>query len=218
MVIDKAELIPDEERPVFEMSIEKRDTTTTESKGKKKTGGGKSSKVSRPVGQFTKDGELVCEFSSVKEAINVLNSETGKEHHVNSIYQSCNKGGSAYGYVWKYLDKVSEIKGSEEIEVKSVEETTPVEDTTSIESVEERKLEKSGDKVKEVFVAYYLNKDKTIDRTREIGRFGSHKDTYTSLGIHKSDLSKYLKGDRRSIKWKNEDGQKVRIGVEKLAA
>ena len=218
MVVDKAELIPVEERPVFEMSVEKRDTTITKSKGKKETTGGKSSKVSRPVGQFTKDGELVCEFSSVNEAINVLNSKTGKEHHVNSIYQSCNKGGSAYGYVWKYLDKVSEIKDSEEVEVKSVVATTPVEDTISIESVEEKKLEKSGDKVKEVFVAYYLHKDKTLDRTREIGRFGSHKDTCTTLGINKGVLSNYLKGRKDSIFWNNEDGLKVRIGVEKQAA
>ena len=218
MVVDKAELIPVEERPVFEMSIEKRETTSTKPKGKKKTVSGKSSKVSKHIGQFTKDGELVREFSSVKEAINVLNSETGKMYHVNNIYQSCKKGGSAYGYFWKYLGKVSEIKGSEELKVKSVVATTTVEDTTSTESVVERELEKSCDKVKEVFVAYYLNKDKTLDRTREIGRFGSHKDTCTSLGINKGVLSNYLKGRKDSIFWNNEDGQKVRIGVEKLAA
>ena len=218
MVVDKTELIPVEERPVFETSIEKRDTTTSKSMGKKKAVGGISSKVSKPVGQFTKDGELVCEFSSVCEAINVLNSETGKEHHVNSIYQSCNKGCSAYGYVWKYLCEVSEIKGSEEVEVKSVVATTPVEDTISIESVEEKKLEKSGDKVKEVFVAYYLKKDKTIDRTREIGRYISQQDACNSLGINKGVLSNYLNGRKDSIFWNNEDGQKVRIGFDKIAA
>ena len=218
MVVDKAELIPVEERPVFEMSIEKRGTTKTKSKGKKKTAGGKSSKVPRPVGQFTEDGKLVREFSSVREAITVLNSETGKERTVSSIYQSCKNGKPAHGYFWKYLDKVSETKGSEELEVKSVGETTPVEEATSIKRVVEKKLEKSGDKVNEVFVAYYLHKDKTLDRTREIGRFSSHKDTYTTLGINKGVLSNYLKGRKDSIFWNNEDGQKVRIGVEKLAA
>ena len=80
------------------------------------------------------------------------------------------------------------------------------------------KLMKTSGKVKEVFVVYHLNKDKTFDRTREIGRFGSHKDTCTTLGINKGVLSNYLKGRKDSIFWNNEDGQKVRIGVEKLAA
>ena len=219
LIIKKAEKESFEGEFVPQIKVVERETTRKEKSAMKKVKSvKKGSKGSRPVGQFTEDGKLVREFSSVKEATTVLNSETGKKRLANNIYQSCNKGCSAYGYFWKYLGEVSEIKGSEEMEVKSVEETIPVEDTTTIESVEEKKLEKSGDKVKEVFVAYYLNKDKTIDRTREIGRFCSHKDTYTSLGINKGVLSNYLKGRKDSIFWNNEDGQKVRIGVEKLAA
>ena len=105
----------------------------------------------------------------------------------------------------KTVKKTKTVKGSK----KSSDKKT--------ETLKEKLMKTSG-KVKEVFVVYYLNKDKTFDRTREIGRFGSHKDTCTTLGINKGVLSNYLKGRKDSIFWNNEDGQKVRIGVEKLAA
>ena len=81
-----------------------------------------------------------------------------------------------------------------------------------------KKLTKTGRKVSEMLVAYYMTKGKEIDKTREIGRFTSQQEVCNSLGINKGVLSNYLKGRKDNIFWNNEDGQKVRIGVEKLAA
>ena len=89
---------------------------------------------------------------------------------------------------------------------------------TSSSIIGEEKLEKSEEKVSKMFIAYYLNRNKELDKTREIGRFSSQQDVCNSLGINKGVLSNYLKGRKDSIFWNNEDGQKVRIGVEKLAA
>ena len=85
------------------------------------------------------------------------------------------------------------------------------------ETVKE-KLTKTGRKVSEMLVAYYMTKGKEIDKTREIGRFTSQQEVCNSLGINKGVLSNYLKGRKDSIFWHDEVGQKVRIGVEKLAA
>ena len=222
LIIKKAEKESFEGDFGFKIKVVKKETTRKDKSTTKKVKSIKTGrKVSRPVGQYTKDGELVREFSSVSEAIKVLNSETGKKRHINNIYQSCKKGGAAYGYYWKYLCEVSEIKDSEETEVKRVDAISTIGDTTtSIDRVVEKKLKSTGDKVKEMFVAYYLNKDKTLDRSREIGRYSSHAETCNTLGIYKSDLSKYLKGDRRSIKWIKDKatGLIERIGVVKLAS
>ena len=114
LIVKKAETESFEGEFVSKIKVEKKETTHKEKPAKKKEKSTKTgSKVSRPVGQYTEEGELVRKFSSVREAINVLNSETGKAYHVNNIYQSCKKGGSAYGFYWKYLEAVSEIRSSE---------------------------------------------------------------------------------------------------------
>ena len=176
-------------------------------------------KASKPVNQFSKDGKLEMSFTSVNEAIEWLNSTRNKKHHPKSIHQSCNKGGIAYGYLWEYKSEISEIKVPEEIKFQDEEETNIVAKTTKpFKRLEKGKLARSGKKGSELLVAYYMNKDKEIDRTREIGRFISQQDACNSLGINKGVLSNYLKGRKDSIFWNNEGGQKVRIGFERIAA
>lgn len=89
---------------------------------------------------------------------------------------------------------------------------------TPKEKVMNEKLEKSGKKSSGNLVAYYLNDYKEIDKTREIGRFSSQQEACDSLGINKGVLSNYLKGRKSSVFFHTEDGHKVRIGFEKLAA
>lgn len=65
--------------------------------GKKKT----AMRFSRPVLQLDKNGNIINEFSSAKEADEFYSS--GKGHHISDV---CNgKRKTAYGYIWKYKDE-----------------------------------------------------------------------------------------------------------------
>lgn len=63
--------------------------------------------LKKPVGMFTKSGELLHTFDGVRSAERWLNSEgITSSHNASSIIADCANGGrhkTAYGYVWKYL-------------------------------------------------------------------------------------------------------------------
>ena len=193
----------------------------TETSKCKKTTVEKSSKGETPVKgrgksvvQYTKDDVLVRIYSSVKEAVEVLSSGTGKDCKNANVYQALREGGSAYGYKWRYQEvSVSGTPETTTKEVLHVEE--PV---VATGKVIKEKLDKTGVKVSEMLVAYYMDKNKEIDRTKEIGRFISQQDACNSLRINKGVLSNYLKGRKDSVFYNTEDGQKVRIGFERVAA
>ena len=116
------------------------------------------------------------------------------------------------GYV-KDEKNYDKIKESKEKETSIVVETT-----IPVKRLEKKKLEKSGKKVSECLVAYYLNKEKQLDKAREIGRYTSQQDACNSLCIKKSVLSNYLNGRKASVFFITPEGDKVRIGFEKVAA
>ena len=179
-------------------------------------------KTGKPVGRYTKEDELIKVYSSVKDAVKELSSETGKDCKTANIYQAIREGVTAYGFKWKYEMTVSEtVEISEKMDsemetsVESSHVSTPVEPATEI--IKE-KLEKSGKKVSECLVAYYLDKEKQLDKDREIGRYTSQQDACNSLGIKKSVLSNYLNGRKASVFFITPEGDKVRIGFDKISA
>lgn len=225
-IIKKAEEQPsdiDFSKEIKIMVKKPADKTETKKTIKKKFAKETISKKGRPICQFTKDGVLVNTFASVRDALTQLEKETGKELSVNNIYQSVKKGKTAYGFMWKYGDTVSVSETFiEEAPVEEGVNPTYFEESangqSSICNMEENALGETAVTAKGMLVAYYLLKDKSFDKTREIGRYSSQQDACNSLGINKGVLSNYLKGRKDSIFWNNEDGQKVRIGFEKVAA
>ena len=215
LIVKKAEENPFTGKFAVKIRVE------TETSKSKKTTVEKSSKEKTPVkchgksvAQYTKDDVLVRIYSSVKEAVEVLSTGTGKDCKNANVYQALRKGCSAYGYKWRYHE-VS-VSGTPETNAKEVSHVK--EPVAATGRVIKEKLDKTGVKVSEMLVAYYMNKNKEIDKTKEIGRYISQQDACNSLSINKGVLSNYLKGRKESTFWNNEDGLKVRIGFEKVEA
>lgn len=63
--------------------------------------------IKKPVGMYTKAGELLHTFGGVREAERwLLENGLVKSTHASQMISDCAKGGrhkTAYGYVWKYL-------------------------------------------------------------------------------------------------------------------
>ena len=161
-----------------------------------------------------KDGLLVEEepFESIMDA----ERRTGVNH---SNITSCIKGRtkSAGGYEWRKLEEVS----VSEPPVVSVEDAavSMIETTPDTQCIEKEKLSVSNEVVGEMIVAYYLDKNKEIDRTQgPIGTFKSQKEVADRFGVSKSTISNYFRGEKESIRWTNEEGKKVKVGFVKEAA
>ena len=161
-----------------------------------------------------KDGLLVEEepFESIMDA----ERRTGVNH---SNITSCIKGRtkSAGGYEWRKLEEVS----VSEPPVVSVEDAavSMIETTPDTQCIEKEKLSVSNEAVGEMIVAYYLDKNKEIDRTLgPIGTFKSQKEVADRFGVKKSTISNYFRGEKKSIRWTNEEGKKVKVGFVKEAA
>ena len=210
----------EDEKTVVDTPVAKEDKTPVSdakdfvAKVDKKETSSKSKRGYRQKVVRYKDGLLVEEepFESIMDA----ERRTGVNH---SNITSCIKGRtkSAGGYVWKKLEEVS----VSEPPVVSVEDAavSMIETTPDIQCIEKEKLSVSNEAVGEMIVAYYLDKNKKIDRTQDpIGTFKSQKEVADRFGVSKSTISNYFRGEKESIRWTNEEGKKVKVGFVKEAA
>lgn len=216
----KKEMKIEDEKTVVDTPVAKEDKTPVSdakdfvAKVDKKETSFKSKRGYRQKVVRYKDGLLVEEepFESIMDA----ERRTGVNH---SNITSCIKGRtkSAGGYVWKKLEEVS----VSEPPVVSVEDAavSMIETTPDTQCIEKEKLSVSNEVVGEMIVAYYLDKNKEIDRTQgPIGTFKSQKEVADRFGVSKSTISNYFRGEKESIRWTNEEGKKVKVGFVKEAA
>lgn len=216
----KKEMKIEDEKTVVDTPVAKEDKTPVSdakdfvAKVDKKETSSKSKRGYRQKVVRYKDGLLVEEepFESIMDA----ERRTGVNH---SNITSCIKGRtkSAGGYVWKTLEEVS----VSEPPVVSVEDAavSMIETTPDTQCIEKEKLSVSNEVVGEMIVAYYLDKNKEIDRTQgPIGTFKSQKEVADRFGVSKSTISNYFRGEKESIRWTNEEGKKVKVGFVKEAA
>ena len=216
----KKEMKIEDEKTVVDTPVAKEDKTPVSdakdfvAKDDKKETSFKSKRGYRQKVVRYKDGLLVEEepFESIMDA----ERRTGVNH---SNITSCIKGRtkSAGGYEWRKLEEVS----VSEPPVVSVEDAavSMIETTPDTQCIEKEKLSVSNEAVGEMIVAYYLDKNKEIDRTQgPIGTFKSQKEVADRFGVSKSTISNYFRGEKESIRWTNEEGKKVKVGFVKEAA
>lgn len=144
----------------------------------------------RPIFQYDLNRSLVAEYRSLLDAV-----DKNPSYKKGTISYCINgHGKTAYGYIWSYEKNF-----------------TKKEKLISRQNRTHSSTQAANNKAS-MLIVYYLDKKKSLDYNREIGRYSSQSEVCQKLGINKSTLCNYLKGRKGSI-WCRIKGEKVRIGI-----
>lgn len=150
----------------------------------------KKGRSHKPIFQYDLNRSLIAQYCSLQEVAD-KNPSYKKQ---NISYCINGHGKTAYGYIWSY----------EQFSIQK-------EKLISRQNRPHSQTHATNNKVA-MLIVYYLDKKKSLDYNREIGRYSSQSEVCQKLGINKSTLCNYLKGRKSSI-WCRVKGEKVRIGI-----
>lgn len=155
----------------------------------------RSRRTATEILQCSLDGEFIRSWKSISEIC------AAHPDFCRSSISKCLSGTykTAEKYIWK----------------RAVDEKETISSTVAPSDLEE-KSKNSHNSVTKMIVAYYLDKNKKMDKSRHpIGTFCSQKEAADKLGVHTATISNYFRGIKKGVCWTDEKGEKFWIGFEK---